>query len=142
MCTQSISLCKVWKFHSDTQRSRSNAGYEHLLRRVNPLSSHQEMANQLVGSSPLTWMDHDVNSYFQSKVLSQAFFITTNLKKNHKTKQKNTKNQTKTVKHHLQSMTNGDTSSNVTRLLLKKQYRGKIHLRYTLRIGPRDKELL
>lgn len=75
MHTQSISLCEVWKFHLDAQRS--NAGYEHLLRRVNPLSSHQEMAgNQLVGSSPLTWMNHEVNSYFQSKVLSQAFFIT------------------------------------------------------------------
>lgn len=42
----------------------------------NPLSSHQKMANQLVGSSPLTWVDHKVNSYFQYKALSQAFFIT------------------------------------------------------------------
>lgn len=76
MHAQSVSLCEVWKFHLDAQRSGSDAEYEHLLRTVNLLSSHQEMANQLLGSSLLTWMDHEVNSYFQSKVLSQAFFIT------------------------------------------------------------------
>lgn len=55
--TQSLSFCEVLKFVLDSQRTRFNAGNEHLPRQDNPLNSSQEMTNQWVGSSSLTWGD-------------------------------------------------------------------------------------